>query len=87
MRDTEREVETQAEGEEGSLGGVQHGTQSQDLGSQPEPKADAQPLNHAGIPPSPIFNWIIFSTLLRVLYPFWIYSGYKSLSDIRFANT
>ena len=24
--------------------------QSQDLGSQPEPKADAQPLSHPGVP-------------------------------------
>ena len=50
MRDTEREAETQAEGEAGSLQGAQCGTRSQDLGSRPEPKADAQPLSHPGAP-------------------------------------
>ena len=41
MRDTEIEAETQAEGEAGSM-----------QGSQPEPKADAQPLSHPGVPGS-----------------------------------
>ena len=50
MRDTHREVETQAKGEAGSLQGPQCGTQSHDPGSWPEPKADAQSLNHPGAP-------------------------------------
>ena len=52
MRDTEREreAETQAEGEAGSLQGAPCGTPSQDPGSQPEPKADTQPLNLPGAP-------------------------------------
>ena len=53
MRDTEREAETQAEGEAGSIQGAQCGTRSQDLrimGSQPEPKADAQSPSHPGVP-------------------------------------
>ena len=50
MRDTEREAETQAEGEVGPLWGARCGTQSQDLGSCPEPKADAQSFSHLGIP-------------------------------------
>ena len=41
MRDTQREAGTQAEGEAGSPQGAQCGTQSPDLGSHPEPKADA----------------------------------------------
>ena len=51
MRDTQREAETQAEGEVGSL------RREPDAGfdprtprSCPEPKADAQPLSHSDIP-------------------------------------
>ena len=51
MRDTHREAEIQAEGEASSLQEAQHGTQSQDPGSHPEPKADAQPLSH------PCISW------------------------------
>ena len=43
MRDTKREAEIQAEGETGFLWGAGCGTRSQDPGSPPEPKADAQP--------------------------------------------
>ena len=57
MRDTreaetqrEREAETQAEGEAGCLQGACCRSQSRILGSRPEPKADAQPLSHPGIP-------------------------------------
>ena len=50
MRDTEREAETQAEGEAGSLWGAWCGTQSQDPGSHSEPKADVQLLSHPGTP-------------------------------------
>ena len=44
MRDTQKEAETQAEGEAGSLQGAQCGT----LRSRPEPKADTQPLCNPG---------------------------------------
>ena len=37
----EREAETQAEGETGSMQGARCGTPSPDPGSYPEPKADA----------------------------------------------
>ena len=50
MRATEREAETQAEGEVGSMLGARYGTRSQDPGSHPEPKADAQPLSPQGVP-------------------------------------
>ena len=50
MRDTERKAATQAEGEAGSLWGNRCGTRSWILGSGPEPKADAQPLSHPGVP-------------------------------------
>ena len=50
MRDKQREAETQAEGEAGSPQGAKWGTRSPDLGSCPEPKADAQPLNLPGLP-------------------------------------
>ena len=45
MRDREK-----AEGEIGSSQGAQCGTQSWNLGSCLEPKADAQPLSHPGVP-------------------------------------
>ena len=48
-RHREREAETQAEGEVGSMQGAQCGIQSQTLGSRPGPKAEAQPLSHPGI--------------------------------------
>ena len=44
MRDTQREAETQAEGEADSLCRVNPGTP----GSRPEPEADAQPLSPPG---------------------------------------
>ena len=50
MRDTEREAETEAEGEGASCGDPNVGLDLRTLGSWPEPKADAQPLNHPGIP-------------------------------------
>ena len=50
MRDTEREAETQAEGEAGPPQGAQCGTRSRDPGSHLGPKAGAKPLSHPGIP-------------------------------------
>ena len=50
MTDTQREADTQAEGEAGPSQGAQCGTQSQIPGSQPEPKAGAQSLSHPGVP-------------------------------------
>ena len=50
MRDTEREAETQAEGEAGSLQEARRETLSQTPGSRPELKADAQPLSLPGVP-------------------------------------
>ena len=49
IRDTEREAETQAEGEAGSVrpdAELDPGTP----GSRPRRKADAQPLSYAGVP-------------------------------------
>ena len=50
MRDTEREAETQAEGEAGSLQGANVGLDAGTPGSCPEPKAGAKPLSHPEIP-------------------------------------
>ena len=47
MRDTQREAE--AEGEAGSRE-PDAGLDPRTPGSRPEPKADAQPLSHPGIP-------------------------------------
>ena len=45
-----RNTETEAEGEAGSMQGVQCGTRTWIMGSGPEPKADAQPLSYPGVP-------------------------------------
>ena len=50
MRDTEREAETQAEGEAGSMQQADVRLDPGTPGSRPGPKADAQPLRHPGIP-------------------------------------
>ena len=49
MRDTQREAETQAEGEGGSPKEPDWNL-IPGLGSCPEPKADTQPLSHPGVP-------------------------------------
>ena len=50
MREREREAETQAEGEAGSMEGADVGLDPRTPGSCPVPKADAQPLSHPGVP-------------------------------------
>ena len=50
MRDTEREADTQAEEKQASCGESDVGLDLRTPGSQPEPKADAQPLSHPGVP-------------------------------------
>ena len=53
MKDTEREVETQAEGETGSMQGARCGTQTWESRIMPWAKgAGAQPVSHSGIPRS-----------------------------------
>ena len=47
--ETQREAETQAEGEAGSMQEARSGTPSQDSGITPRAKADAQPLSHPGV--------------------------------------
>ena len=52
MRDTEREreAETQAEGEAGSMQGAQCRTDPGSTGSHPVPEAGAKLLSHLGVP-------------------------------------
>ena len=50
MRDTEREAETQAEGEVGSPREPDAGLDPGSPGSHPGPKAGAKPLSHPGCP-------------------------------------
>ena len=50
MRDTEREAETQAEGEAGSMQVARHGTPSGDSKITSWAKAGAKPLRHPGFP-------------------------------------
>ena len=56
MRDTEREAETWAEGEAGSMWEPNVGLNPGTPGSRPEPKADIQPLSHPGAPILYILN-------------------------------
>ena len=49
-RERDREAETQAEGEAGSLHRANVGCDPKTPGSRPEPKADAQTLSHPGAP-------------------------------------
>ena len=65
-RDTQREAETQAEGEAGSMQGARCGTRSRDPGSCPGLKADdVQLLDYPGVP-SPQF--ILEFTLYVILF-------------------
>ena len=52
MRHTEKEAKTQAEGEAGSLQGLQRGTRSWDPGimTRAKGRSDAQLLSHLGVP-------------------------------------
>ena len=56
MRDTQREAETQAEGEAGSCKGPDVGLNPGNPGSGPDPKADAQPLGPPGVPKNRILE-------------------------------
>ena len=58
MIDTEieREAETQEEGEATPHREPHTGLDPRTLGSGPEPKADAQPLSHPGVPILCLFN-------------------------------
>ena len=56
MRDTEREAETLAEGEAGSMQGARWGTRSQDPGSRPEPKARRSTTEPRRCPKLSVFN-------------------------------
>ena len=56
MRDTEREAETQAEGEVSSMQGAQHGTRSQVSRIRPWAEGGAKPLSHPGCPKSTFLN-------------------------------
>ena len=50
MRDTEREAETQAEGEAGSMQGARRGTGFQVSRIMPWAEGGAKPLSHLGCP-------------------------------------
>ena len=50
MRDTEREAETQAEGDAGSPRGARWGTSSQDPGITPQAIGRCSTLSHPGVP-------------------------------------
>ena len=60
MRDTDREAETQAEGEADSPQGARCRTRSQEPRIMPEPKADAQPLRQPSVPLPGSFDLFFF---------------------------
>ena len=55
MRDRERETETQAEGETGSMQEARCGTRSQDSRIMPWAEGGAKLLSHLGCPIGPFF--------------------------------
>ena len=82
MRDTEKEAETQAEGEAGSMLGARCGTRSQDSRISPGPKAGAKPLSHPGIPKThylDAFNkttcWSFENISVIQLWEYWLKRG------------
>ena len=69
---TEREAETQVEGEAGSMQGARRGIRSWVVGfdpgspgSRPGPKAGAKPLRHPGIPP---VEYLLSSEITAVFF-------------------
>ena len=50
MRDTEKEAETRQREKQAPRRELNAGLDPRTLGSHPEPKADAQPLSHPGVP-------------------------------------
>ena len=68
MRDTdwEREAETQAEGEAGSMQAARCGNRSWSPGSHPGPKAGAKPLSHPGIPFSHFQRLLVQFSVLKI---------------------
>ena len=61
MRDTQREAETEGEGEAGSLRGAQYRTGSQDSRDLAlQLKAEAQPLGHPGVPRQDLLMMICY---------------------------
>ena len=62
MRDMQREAETWAEEEAGSLQGLDVGLDPMTPGSQPEPKVNAQPLSH---PCAPMKQLLLLSLSYR----------------------
>lgn len=76
MRDTGKEAETQAEREkkQAPCGEPDVGLDPATLGSHHEPKANAQPLSHPGVPQVNVFNlacadrYFFFSILKCFIY-------------------
>ena len=81
MKDTEREAETQAEGEAGSMHrepdvGIDPGSP----GSRPRPKAGAKPLRHPGIPCFSIFDdmMCLYFTIIAEKYSWMLEEYYRN---------
>ena len=68
MRDPQREAETQKE-KQAPCGEPGAGLYPRTLGSQPEPKADTQPLSHPGVPQMPILDLSTYSCTTGYLQP------------------
>ena len=68
MRHRERggEAETQAEGQAGSLRGAHEGLDPRTPGSQPESKADVQPLRYPGAHSTSIFKDTFITIMIKI---------------------
>ena len=71
MRDREREAETQAEGEVGSLQGAPCGTRSQVPRIKPWTEGSAKPLSPPGIPYTDSSEQ--FSLIYLIIHLWWIF--------------
>ena len=70
MRDTQREAETQAEGEAGLIQGAGHGSRSQVSRITPRAKGGAKPLSHLGCPKLRLSITILYYWTTFISLPF-----------------
>ena len=75
MRDTERESETQTEGETGSMQGAPRGTRFRVSRIRPRAQGGAKPLSHSGCPKRvAVFSNVKYILIIVIVKLFFIYS-------------
>ena len=83
MRHTQREAETQAEGEAGSMPEAQRGLDPGTPGSCPGPKAGTNLLSHPGIPTTLFLNFILIITAIKICVAIFKKSPVKDNAKVR----